>query len=114
MMIPVKGLAPLSGVLMMMGCQGHGATAIFQDVGSSGRWEESGHLIKEFDATNAVPQYVVENGRLYVLIQVTEPKLLYTKVNQPTWSREEVEGFKKMHPELDVYFESARWVDGPR
>jgi hypothetical protein len=101
-------LVTLSG-LGLTGCGHQTATAIFQDVASSTRWDGAGEVVRTYPNKEAVPRYLVGGGRLLLLVQVTQEGLLVTYVDQPDWDRRKLADLRAKHAELGGYLSEARW-----
>lgn len=85
------------------------AIAIFQDVASRGRWDNGGKVVKPYPNKAAVPDYLVDGGRLRLLTQVTQDGVLVTYVDQPDWNPAKLAELRAKHPELGNYLSQARW-----
>ena len=95
----------------LAGCgpQHHETTAIYQDIAAEARWDGTGELVKTYPNKAAVPQYVLEGGRLRLLIQVTQPGLFAIDVGQPEWNGRKLADLRSRHPELGAYLRAAKW-----
>lgn len=105
-LLPILGI----GALASCGPQQQTATAIYQDVSSPGRWDATGQVVKTYPTKEEVPNYLLEGGRLRLLIQVTQQGLLTTYVDQPDWDRTKLLQLRAAHPELKAYLSASKWA----
>ncbi len=72
---------------------------------TDGKWEKSGELNKLFEEVGDSPDFLIENGELFLKIQDTHTKWwLYVVVNQPKWIPKELTALQKDHPEIVELF----------
>ena len=91
------------------------ATAIFQDVQSPSRWAKKGEIIRHYPDFASVPRYIVENGKLYLLMQTTRNRALVVEVaTPPKWDAPEISSLLTSHPELRGQLAKGKWVNLPR
>jgi hypothetical protein len=81
-------------------------TAIYKSVlATDGKWEKSGKLYKSYDEVGDSPDFLIENGELFLKIQDTHTKWwLYVVVNKPKWPPEKLAAFKQDQPEIVELF----------
>lgn len=109
----VAGAIALASFALVTGCDPASgpADAIFEHVGASDRWDNLGQITRQFANPLTVPRYLIIQGRVYLLTQVTQPHLLAIVVyEQPTWRVTELASLIQQHPELKRYDTNLRWA----
>jgi hypothetical protein len=91
------------------------ATAMFHDVQSPSRWDKEGEIIRHYPDFASVPRYIVENGKLYLLVQTTRSRALVVEVaTPPKWDASEISSLLANRPELRGQLAKGKWVNLPR
>ena len=87
------------------------ADAIFQDTRSPTKYGGSSVLVIQFAEPETVPRYLVRNGRLFLLTQVTQPHMLDVRVvDMPRWAAVDLAAFRRSHPELAPLLSTGGWL----
>ena len=92
---------------LLSGCTSE-YSAVYQSVDAKSKWDESERIIIE-DIAQEPALYLVQENKLYLLIQRTQVDLFfYTAVNYPSWDKSEMNRLINKHDNIKLML-PAEW-----
>ena len=96
--------------LSITACGQRPVTAIFQNTEARSQWSQSGHLIQKYESDQEIPEYLTRGIELYLLIQTSQPRFLYNKIDQTEWNRQKISDLRVKLPAYRDAIDHSLWL----